>query len=165
MNDKIFKTISNNCYINNKQFNIHDIIIPKHCIMYIDYTNNIAYICAHFPDYNGHANKVTLRVICYDFDLKSIDITFLHNEISMKLFEAWCAISRPRTKKIIHENNFLDYQRMMHHARRKKSGTGGVRLMRNCDYTIDNLKYKEVTEDAHWAFSGNASVVANSIRY
>ena len=70
-----------------------------------------------------------------------------------------------------------DYQNMMKHDRKKKSGSGGVRLSAKSDeYTTDSLHYKQVTEPAYWASmgigyngrpctnSGNASVVASNIR-
>lgn len=170
MNEKIFKTLSiDNCYINTSQFNIFDVTIPTNSVIYCDISENTLYICTHFPNYVGNPENVTLRVIWYDYEMRTIGDTFLHNEISSSMFSAWLNASKPRTKKIMHKNSFADYENMMRHSRRKKSGSGGVRLMKNCEYTTDNLRYKQVTESAYWANlsnskSGNASVVASNIR-
>ena len=168
-NNKLFKPVTYNCFMNIAQFNIYDIIIPANSMIYIDTCETTMYICTHFPNYAGDPENVTLRVLWYDYEMRTIGDTFLHNDISVNLFCAWINASKPRTKKIIHKDNFSDYENMMRHSRRKKSGSGGVRIMKNCDYTTDNLRYKQVTEPAYWANlnnakSGNASVVASSIR-
>lgn len=56
----------------------------------------------------------------------------------------------------------VDYNALMKAYYLRKKGTGS----RINTHQINNpLQWREVTEDAHWAFSGNASVVANAIRY
>lgn len=170
MNEKIFKALSiGNCYMNTAQFNIFDVIIPVNSIIYCDVLESTLYICTCFPNYAGNPKNVTLHVIWYDYEMHTIGDTFLHNDISSAMFSAWLNASKPRTKKIMHKNSFADYKNMMKHERKKKSSSGGVRLTKNCEYTTDNLHYKQVTESAYWANlsnckSGNASVVASNIR-
>ena len=179
MNTKIFKKLSiDNCYINTMQFSIYDIIIPANCVIYNDTSESTLYICPHFPNYAGKPENVSLRVIWYDYEMRAIGDTFLKNcDISIALFNAWIAASKPHTRKIRHEMTMRDYEKMMKHDRKKKSGSGGVRLSAKSDeYTTDSLRYKQVTEPAYWASmgigyngrpctnSGNASVVASSIR-
>lgn len=56
------------------------------------------------------------------------------------------------------------YETMMKSAIRKhKGGGGGGRRYDFIDDINDCLRWNEVTVYAHWAFSGNASVVASSI--
>lgn len=155
--------------MNTSQFNIYDVTIPANSVIYIDTCENTMYICTHFPNYAGSPENVTLRVLWYDYEMHTIGDTFLHNDISTSLFSAWIAASKPHARKIVRQTTFADYENMMKHSRRKKSGSGGVRLMKNCEYTTDSLRYKQVTEPAYWANlnnskSGNASVVASNIR-
>ena len=172
MNTKIFKKLSiDNCYINIMQFAIYDITIPANCVIYNDTLESTLYICPHFPNYAGKPENVNLRVIWYDYEMHTIGDTFLKNcDISIALFNAWIAASKPHARKIRHEITMRDYEKMMDHPRKKKSATGGVRLSAKSDeYTTDAVRYKQVTECAYWANlndskSGNASVVASSIR-
>ena len=153
------------------QFSIYDITIPANCVIYNDTSERTLYICPHLPDYAGKPENVNLRVIWYDYEMHTIGDTFLKNcNISIALFNAWIAASKPHTRKIRHEMTMRDYEKMMDHPRKKKSATGGVRLSAKSDeYTTDAVRYKQVTECAYWANlndskSGNASVVASSIR-
>ena len=153
------------------QFSIYDITIPANCVIYNSVSENTLYICPHFPDYAGKPENVNLRVIWYDYEMRTIGDTFLKNcDISIALFNAWINASKPHTRKIRHETTMRDYEKMMDHPRNKKSATGGVRLSAKSDeYTTDAVRYKQVTECAYWANlnnskSGNASVVASSIR-
>ena len=153
------------------QFFIYDIIIPANCVIYNDTSERTLYICPHFPNYAGKPENVNLRVIWYDYETHTIGDTFLKNcDISIALFNAWIAASKPHTRKIRHEITMRDYEKMMDHPRKKKSATGGVRLSAKSDeYTTDAVRYKQVTECAYWANlnnskSGNASVVASRIR-
>ena len=153
------------------QFSIYDITIPANCVIYNDTSESTLYICPHFPDYAGKPENVNLRVIWYDYEMHTIGDTFLKNcDISIALFNAWIAASKPHARKIRHEMTMRDYEKMMDHPRKKKSATGGVRLSEKTDeYTTDAVRYKQVTESAYWANlsdskSGNASVVASSIR-
>lgn len=171
MNNKIFKPLQyTNCYINTAQFNIYDMIIPQNSISYIDTCENTMYICSYFPNYSGSAENVILNVVWYDYETRTVGITTLKNcDASIALFEAWKSASKPHARKITHNITLRDYESMMKHDRKKKSGSGGVRLLQNCEYTTDNLRYKQVTESAYWANlsnsrSGNASVVASNIK-
>ena len=153
------------------QFSIYDITIPANCVIYNDVSESTLYICPHFPNYAGKPENVNLRVIWYDYEMHTIGDTFLKNcDISIALFNAWIAASKPHARKIRHEITMRDYEKMMDHPRKKKSATGGVRLSEKTDeYTTDAVRYKQVTESAYWANlsdskSGNASVVASSIR-
>lgn len=172
MNSIIFKPLQYpNCYINMAQFNIYDMTIPQNSVIYIDTCEKTMYICTHFPNYNGDAKNVVLNVAWYDLELQTIGATtFKNNTVSIALFNAWKNANKPHARKIHHELQFCDYENMMKHDRKKKSGSGGVRLSAKSDeYTTDNLRYKQVTECAYWANlnnskSGNASVVASNIR-
>ena len=179
MNNKIFKSLQySNCYMNTSQFNIFDVTIPCNSVIYIDVCENTMYICSRFPNYSGDAKNVILNVTWYDYEMHTIGTTTIKNcDASIALFEAWKSASMPHVRKIRHEMTMRDYEKMMKHDRKKKSGSGGVRLSAKSDeYTTDSLRYKQVTEPAYWASmgigyngrpctnSGNASVVASNIR-
>lgn len=172
MDKRIFKPLSiDNCYINIMQFSIYDITIPSHSIIYNDTSEKTLYICTHFPNYNGKPENVNLRTIWYDYEMWKIGDIFLKNcDVSIALFYAWKIAGKPHSRKIHHEMTMCDYENMMKHPRKKKTTTGGVRLFSKLnEYTTDAIRYKQVTEDAYWANlenskSGNASIVANSIR-
>lgn len=169
---KLFKKLSiENCYINIMQFSIFDITIPANCVIYNDVRESVLYICTHFPNYAGKPENVVLRVIWYDYEMHTIGDTFVKNcDVSIALFNAWIASSKPHARKITHKMTMRDYENMMKHDRKHKRGTGGVRLSEKSDeYTTDAIRYKQVTECAYWANlddakSGKASVVASSIR-
>lgn len=57
---------------------------------------------------------------------------------------------------------FSDYENMMRHERKHKKSGGGSRIYTN--QINSPLRWKDVTEEAHWYGSGNASVVANNAR-
>ena len=173
MNDKIFKPLQySNCYMNTAQFNIFDVTIPCNSVIYIDVCENTMYICSRFPNYSGNAKNVILNVIWYDYEMHTIGTTTIKNcDASIALFNAWKSASMPHARRIRRNITMRDYENMMQDCiRRKKSGSGGVRLSAKSDeYTTDNLHYKQVTESAYWANlsnskSGNASVVASNIR-
>ena len=179
MNDKIFKSLQySNCYMNIAQFNIFDVTIPYNSVIYIDVCENTMYICSRFPNYSGDAKNVILNVIWYDYEMHTIGTTTLKNcDASIALFDAWKSASMPHARRIRRNITMRDYENMMKHDRKKKSGSGGVRLSAKSDeYTTDSLHYKQVTEPAYWASmgigyngrpctnSGNASVVASNIR-
>ena len=179
MNDKIFKSLQySNCYMNTAQFNIFDVTIPCNSIIYIDVCENTMYICSRFPNYSGDAKNVILNVTWYDYEMHTIGTTTIKNcDASIALFEAWKAANMPHARKIRHNITMRDYENMMKHDRKKKSGSGGVRLSAKSDeYTTDSLHYKQVTEPAYWASmgigyngrpctnSGNASITASNIR-
>ena len=172
MNDKIFKPLQySNCYMNTAQFNIFDVTIPCNSVIYIDTCENTMYICSRFPNYSGDAKNVILNVTWYDYEMHTIGTTTIKNcDASIALFDAWKSASMPHARKIRRNITMRDYENMMKHDRKKKSGSGGVRLSAKSDeYTTDSLRYKQVTESAYWANlsnskSGNASVVASNIR-
>lgn len=172
MNSRIFKLLENNCYITLSQFNLYDITIPKNSIAYYDSKDKTLYVCTGFPrNYQGKPEKISLRVLWYDYELHAIGDTFLQgDEISIALYNAWINESRPKQCKIHREMSTSDYESMMHHSTRKKKSTGGVRLSEKTDeYTTDAIGYKQVTEYAYYANlesskSGNASVIASNIR-
>ena len=170
MNDKIFKSLQySNCYMNTAQFNIFDVTIPYNSVIYIDVCENTMYICSRFPNYSGNAKNVILNVTWYDYEMHTIGTTTLKNcDASIALFNAWKSASMPHARK---PQQTINLNSMMQDCiRRKKSGSGGVRLSAKSDeYTTDSLHYKQVTESAYWANlsnskSGNASVVASNIR-
>lgn len=145
MNNNIFKKLKNNCYINIKQFNIYDITIPSHCVIYNDTQDNTLYICTHFPNYAGKPENINLHVVWYDYKFHTVGDAYIKNcEISIALFNAWKNASKPRSRKIRREITMHDYEKMMEHTRKKKSATGGVRLSsRINEITTDNLRYKQ----------------------
>ena len=170
MNNKIFKSLQySNCYMNTAQFNIFDVTIPCNSIIYIDVCENTMYICSRFPNYSGDAKNVILNVTWYDYEMHTIGTTTLKNcDASIALFNAWKSASMPHAQK---PQQTINLNSMMQDCiRRKKSGSGGVRLSAKSDeYTTDSLRYKQVTEPAYWANlsnskSGNASVTASNIR-
>lgn len=171
----IFKKIdifeSRDCYINIKQFNIYDVIIPAYSIIYKNTSEKTLYICTRFPNYSGNPKNVLLSVVWYDWETRLLGQTVVKNcDVSITLFNAWVDANKPRAKRIVHQMNTRDYEKMMEHDHKKKRGTGGTRLTAKADeYTTDAIRYKQVTEIAYWEqlndyHSGNASVVASSIR-
>ena len=179
MNDKIFKSLQySNCYMNTAQFNIFDVIIPCNSVIYIDVYENTMYICSRFPNYSGDAKNVILNVTWYDYEMHTIGTTTIKNcDASIALFEAGKSASMRHARRIRRNITMRDYENMMKHDRKKKSGSGGVRLSAKSDeYTTDRLRYNQVTEPAYGASmgignngrpgtnSGNASVVASNIR-
>lgn len=165
---KIFKKVSKHCCINAIQFNLCGISIPANSIIYKSDEEKTMYICSKFPrNYHGKTSSVILNVVWYDWELRQVGSTTLKNcPISEALYNVWVNINKPQSRL----NPVYDYEKMMDHERRKKSGTGGVRLSKKSDeYTTDNLRYNQVTESAYWANmhnakSGNASIIASSIR-
>lgn len=166
----------NNCYITTKQFKLRDITIPKNTIAYYAQNEGVIYFCAHFPRYNGKAQNIFLRVAYFDFAMRQVNECVIQNCVaSVSLVNAWKSASMPHAQK---PQQTINLNSMMQDCiRRKKSGSGGVRLSAKSDeYTTDSLRYKQVTEPAYWASmgigyngrpcinSGNASVIASNIR-
>ena len=165
-----------NCYITTKQFKLRDITIPKNTIAYYAQNEGVIYFCAHFPRYNGKVQNIFLRVAYFDFAMRQVNECVIQNCVaSVSLVNAWKSASMPHAQK---PQQTINLNSMMQDCiRRKKSGSGGVRLSAKSDeYTTDSLRYKQVTEPAYWASigigyngrpctnSGNASVTASNIR-
>lgn len=166
MKSNNFNRICAHCYINAAQFHLLGETIPAHSIIYNARNESTIYICTRFPNYEGDSNNVVLRVIWYDYEMHTIGDTFLKGCYASILFDAWVKAGKPKSFR----QQCVNYERMMDHPRKKKHGTGGVRLSAKSDeYTTDSLRYKQVTEAAYWENlgnikSGNASVVASNIR-
>ena len=158
-----------NCYITIKQFKLRDITIPKNTIAYYAQNEGVIYFCAHFPRYNGKVQNIFLRVAYFDFAMRQVNECVIQNCVaSISLVNAWKSASMPHAQK---PQQTINLNSMMQDCiRRKKSGSGGVRLSAKSDeYTTDSLRYKQVTEPAYWANlsnskSGNASITASNIR-
>lgn len=171
MDKKLFKNITPSVAVSQYQFTLIDVTFPVGTYVFTDRKNKIAYLCTHFPkNYHGKRDNIILHVTWYDLESRLLGVTTIsHCRESRELFAAFQANNEKTTGKIRHELNDADFENMMRHERRKKSGTGGVILGKFCGQTTDNLRYKQVTELAYWANldnarSGNASIVASSVR-
>ena len=169
MNEKIKKLRRSNCYLTTAQIHLHDIILTTNTVIYYESASNIVYFCSKFPkNYKGKPCNIILHVHFYDFDTHELGATTLRNcEVSRELYGAWLDSSRPKPRKIVHEE---DFEKLMKcDNRKKKSTTGGVRLMKDVDECVDFIRYRQVTYYAYIANmndsrSGSASVVASGIR-
>ena len=142
---KLKKLSCGNCYIVLNQFNLYDVTIPKNTLAYYSKEESTWYFCIRFPkSYNGKAENVTLQVVWYDCELRTIGDAILKNcEISVALYTAFLNASKPKTCKIYCEPN---YERLMWQPSKKKKQTGGVRLSEKSNETItDSIKYRQRT--------------------
>lgn len=147
------------CNILKNSVDIKGYTIPKNTVYYID--RDTIYFCEGIPKtYNGKPENIILHFIWYDSEMDAIGETTLKNYISEEVFRTWIALCKPRMVKPPKQ---VDYANLMKHDRRHKNGSGGARLINDAQINAP-LKWQEVTEEAHWAFSGNASVVASNIR-
>lgn len=160
----------NNCYLVTDQFWLAGFPIKKGSIAFLE--SGILYFCDSFPKkYAGSMARLILRVNCYDGDTRVITADIMRgNTVTYALYSGWIKAGRPTAQKFKRDLGMRDYEHMMDHDRKKKRGTGGVRLSAKSDeYTTDSVHYKQVTECAYWenlnnSKSGNASVVASWIR-
>lgn len=144
-----------------RQLTIKGVTIPANTIYYIE--DNVYYFCAAFPrNYQGIYHNARLKFVWYDATSDTIGDTVLSRcKVSRECYKAFLKHNKKVVpRKIHHEPN---YERMMSHARKKKNGSGGVRLINDAQINPP-MKWREVTEEAHWAFSGNASIVASNCR-
>lgn len=181
MNTELFDPVIENVYRLKKQYCFIDCVFPKNTLIYFDY--NTMYLCDHYPaKYKGIPDNLILNFTWIDLGTQFIGHTTIKGGTICE--DLWLAYSSLGTKelakndtqnlrcpeKICHELTADDYKNMMRHDRRKKSGSGGVRLSAKSDeYTTDALRYNQVTESAYWANlnnskSGNASMIASNIR-
>lgn len=163
------KPLHDNVYIALSQIQLVGIAVPKHAIIYKNEYEHTLYICTHFPkNYAGRAKNVRLLCQYYDYmTYESNTVELCHNVMAARMFKAWENAFKPRAKSVYHEP---DYSALMKHDRKRKNGSGGVRLNAyNDTICTEQIKYKQVTEAAYFANlnnakSGNASVVASGIK-
>lgn len=139
--------------------------------------DGIIYVCDHFPDYKGDARNVILKIWTYDTTdilpewqrdiIGANSINYSEKTLARKLWIAHLENGHARTHRVRQPEN-IDFNRMMRSANtRKKSGGSGKRLIPGAeekDFGME-LEWREHSVYAHWAFSGDASMVALSARY
>ena len=139
--------------------------------------DGIIYVCDHFPDYRGDTRNVILKVWVYDttdiFPEWQRDIigcnsrNYSERTLARKFWIAYKENGKCKTYRVKQPEK-TDFNRMMKSANtRKKSGGSGKRLIPGAeekDFGME-LEWREHSVYAHWAFSGDASMVALSARY
>lgn len=169
----ILQKIDKYCCILTQQYTIHGVTFPKNTVVFPD--DSTIFLCYKFPNYHGNSKKVYLQVwFLHGNDMQMAEIS---DKITCVLFNAWEKAGRPLPVYKKSEMSMRDYENAMKHDRKKKSGSGGIRLRGNEIVPENQMRYKQVTEPAYWAYmgvdsftgvscknSGNASVVASRIR-
>lgn len=152
-----------NTYITTSALRPFGILIPKNTVCVRD-GYDIWYFCKHFPRrYDGDIKNLQLFVTWVDTHDMTIGKDYVSGDIAQSLYFGWLACSKPHTEK---PQPHYNYASMMQDCIRKpKKGGSGRRIMPHAENDVQDLRYNERTEEAHWEFSGACSMVANAMRY
>ena len=113
---KIRHTLGNEIY-HGKQFPMNTVILHNE-------KNGVEVFCSNFGKQNG---KIT--VLIHIPNHKKFLKTEMRNEYTKEMYNYYLSLQKPSQK--------LNYKQMMAHDRKRKTGSGGVRLGKFCGQITD----------------------------
>lgn len=167
--DTRYKILTRVAKINGRRFPINTIFTKY---------DSIIYAVEKFPNFKGDARKIILNVWFCDTDdvfsewqrdiIGANSINIQEKTLARKLWIAHLENDHKTTHKVRQDKPPIDYSKLMKDVNtHKKSGGSGSRLIPGSDEKDfgTELNWREHSVYAHWAFSGDASIVALSARY